>query len=166
MKVIRAGLFLFLCVMVNFNSNSLNNGSEHISATIGYSLLESIICGLAYLYGKWFAFVYTNSKKSTLFSNCAEYLFLPLLSMTLLSTTTLSDLALSPDNLFMLAFGALLMREGSSGIREWLWQYRMYEYKDMPDNGVVPEGMLNKQFTKVVVLLIGLSVAAGVFRVG
>lgn len=144
-------------------SNGLNIGGAIQS--IAYGALLSLFSSLFYIYGKWFLFIYKNTKnKYSLREFFLENLLFPL-SVFFVFGFPILGLALFDKTFFI--FGILniiLLFDLNFGLSKFLWKFRFYEFSGYPENGIVQENILNKNKSLIVSFFIFIPLLGYMFK--
>lgn len=163
MIIIRLVLFAIVCFAINYLAQIGSTVNSNASAVVGYVLLKTVFCLIVYIYGKWFVFVYRKSLGRTRFIMFFDFVLLPILSVNILSVSALMNGLFSPF-IVMLWFIAILVNfDRNSHIENFLWEFRQYDFKRIPDDGNVTKKELDSLFTRTMLLLIALPIAGLVF---
>lgn len=111
--------------------------------SIAYGALLSVFASLFYIYGKWFLFIYKNTRnKYSLREFFLENILLP---VSLFFVFGFPILGLDVFNKIFFIFcvvNIVLLFDARFGLSNFLWKYRFKEFSSYPENGIVKESVL------------------------
>jgi len=156
MVQLRLITFFLWILLVNTVAFIEHFNDEFRFSILAYGLLKSILSILVFSYGKWFCTIFRKSiienKNIFLF----EYLFLPAVTVNLFSISMLGFELLTPFYVLSTGFGILLMLDRNKGISNFLWKFRVYDFSDLPDDGVVSREIINKCQLRIILMVVVL----------
>lgn len=131
---------------------------DNVISIYAYSVLITLITFCVFCSIKWLVYVLRANYKFKrdyiryLYDNFLSY-FIPIIAFSFIFS---SFQVFSIDLVFLLFFMIVLWFDGSGSISRKLWVYRSYDFKEIPDDGVLQLNLVDALVSKVTIFCIAV----------